>query len=180
MQFFEMAPLVAEALKTAEADFVREHPLPAFVFERYDDSQPLDPEQTQELSGRMRASGRFRNLVTFDTQSRVCWISLEVEGEKPGPELSLGRDESCHFVLKHPAVSRKHAVVRRIGAAGGGWLLDDLGSKNGTVLNGHPLTRGKLRDGDVISLGGTVTFRAFFNPATFFRYLQEQANPAAS
>src|SRR5204863_270816 len=48
-------------------------------------------------------------------------------------------------------VSKRHAELRWTGAA---WTLEDLGSKNGTTVNGEPARRTELREGDVISFGG--------------------------
>jgi len=50
----------------------------------------------------------------------------------------IGRDEQCDIVLAGDAtVSRKHAVLR---AEGPEWIVEDLGSRNGTFLNGARLT----------------------------------------
>ncbi|MBI3724531.1 FHA domain-containing protein [bacterium] len=176
MDFHEIRSLVDAAVASAEAVFVRDHPHPAFVFERFEDggADAGDPTQTQEISGRLRASGRFRIQVEFEAGARVCWIPCQGGA---APALSFGRDAACDFVLKHPTVSRKHASVRRISSApGSGWLLDDLGSRNGTTVNGQPLTCGKVRDGDIVTLGGTVTFRTFFTPGAFYRYLHQQSD----
>ena len=43
---------------------------------------------------------------------------------------TIGRDSGCDMVLPDPTVSRWHAGLRR---EPGGWLLDDLGSTNGTL-----------------------------------------------
>jgi len=71
------------------------------------------------------------------------------------PELVLGRDVSSHLRFDHAAVSRRHALLRDRGDA---HTLEDLGSANGTRVNGTEL-RGAtlLRDGDRIELGGQVT-----------------------
>jgi len=57
-------------------------------------------------------------------------------------------------VLADGNVSRRHAEIRRQGPA---WVLADLGSTNGTRLNGFPLTTpSELRSGDSIAVGNTV------------------------
>jgi transcriptional regulator with PAS, ATPase and Fis domain len=51
-------------------------------------------------------------------------------------------------------MSSRHAVLDR--AAGGGWTLRDEGSKNGTFVNGRPITEALLCDGDLIEAGSTL------------------------
>jgi pSer/pThr/pTyr-binding forkhead associated (FHA) protein/two-component sensor histidine kinase len=67
----------------------------------------------------------------------------------------LGRDpEACDLAFPgEPSLSRHHAAITRIGEA---WWIKDLGSKNGTLLNGLPLSTpsgNSLADGDEIHLG---------------------------
>lgn len=68
---------------------------------------------------------------------------------------TIGRDTGCDVVLPDPTVSRWHAGLRR---EPGGWLLDDLGSTNGTLVNGWRVRAWvPVRDGDLVSFGA-VTF----------------------
>jgi predicted component of type VI protein secretion system len=63
----------------------------------------------------------------------------------------IGRDESCDVVLSHAGVSRRHAVVR---VDGGDFVIEDLGSTNGVLVNGAGVKRTRrLLHGDVVSLG---------------------------
>jgi len=72
-------------------------------------------------------------------------------------ELVLGRDPECDWWVDDPRVSREHA---RISDEEGEHLLEDLGSRNGTRVNGALVTHAvALRDGDVIELGSAVTLR---------------------
>ncbi len=67
--------------------------------------------------------------------------------------ISIGRDPSKKIFLADPKVSRNHAqVVRRNGS----FLLVDLGSTNGTFVNGHAITEQKLSLEDEIKVGRTV------------------------
>jgi pSer/pThr/pTyr-binding forkhead associated (FHA) protein len=52
--------------------------------------------------------------------------------------------------LPDTSVSRRHAEVR---ATGDGWTVVDLGSTNGTKVNGAVVTERRLKDGDTISVG---------------------------
>lgn len=82
---------------------------------------------------------------------------LMVEGPSPGrrvflekPRLVIGRDEQCDLVIADRQVSRHHA---RISLEGDGYTLTDLGSKNGTFLNGQELDEPHvLQDGDEIQI----------------------------
>ena len=73
-------------------------------------------------------------------------------------ELILGRHRSCGIQIKDDAASRQHA---KIYAADGQWWVEDLGSANGTCLNGSKIQgRKRLRDQDTIAIGtAEVHFR---------------------
>ncbi len=63
----------------------------------------------------------------------------------------IGRSSGCHLVLGDDTVSRRHAELR---LEGGRWLLRDLGSANGTLVNGRRVVEAEVRPGDVVRLGG--------------------------
>ena len=70
-----------------------------------------------------------------------------------GP-LSIGRDAACDIVIVNGFVSARHA---RIFAAHGQWMVEDLGSTNGTVLNDFPLSAPHvLTPGDRLLVGDTL------------------------
>lgn len=52
---------------------------------------------------------------------------------RPDERMRIGRDPACDLVIDHPSVSRKHAELYHDGRA---WRLQDLGSKNGTFVDG--------------------------------------------
>ena len=72
-----------------------------------------------------------------------------------GESMDIGRDAACGLIVEDGRVSKRHARMRWTGS---GWLLEDLGSKNGTTLNGAPLSSAapELREGDWICLGGLM------------------------
>jgi hypothetical protein len=70
-----------------------------------------------------------------------------------GRSLRLGRSTSCDVVLPDDSVSRHHA---EIAVRGGVCVVRDLGSCNGTWVNGRAVTRARLRRGDELVLGETV------------------------
>lgn len=64
----------------------------------------------------------------------------------------LGRHRSCTIQLKDDAASRQHAAVSV--TDDGAWMIEDLGSSNGTKLNGKRITGSQpLHEGDVIRIG---------------------------
>ncbi len=65
-------------------------------------------------------------------------------------ETVIGRTPDCEIVVPSRQVSRRHARLLRTDS---GFVIEDLGSKNGTHLNGHRITRPRLlQDGDVIQV----------------------------
>ncbi len=67
--------------------------------------------------------------------------------------VEIGRSDECTITIDSGLISRKHAVVQRIG---GKWIVADLQSTNGTYVNGQRITTHQLKDGDKISVGRTV------------------------
>jgi pSer/pThr/pTyr-binding forkhead associated (FHA) protein len=69
-----------------------------------------------------------------------------------GAELVIGRASDCHLVLgEDDAVSRKHAAVTLIG---GVWIIHDLGSRNGTWVNGSRVNGQRaLHHSDTVNIG---------------------------
>ncbi len=66
-------------------------------------------------------------------------------------QLTIGRDEDCDIVIPDRQVSRFHAEIRIM--ENGEFLLSDLSSKNGTVLNGEMVSDQRtLKDGDEIKI----------------------------
>jgi hypothetical protein len=75
-------------------------------------------------------------------------LALDWDGSQS--ELLLGRHQSCDVVLSDPQVSRRHA---RLFFRDGSWLLQDLQSTNGTIVNGVRVGRCEVRPGDRLVLG---------------------------
>jgi diguanylate cyclase (GGDEF)-like protein len=95
-------------------------------------------------------------------EQRDCLIVIyHPEKEQQGKRLELaesvarlGRDEDNDLVLLDDGVSRRHARVERSGEA---WHVMDVGSRNGTLLNGQLLSGVKrLKNGDVLKLGSVI------------------------
>jgi hypothetical protein len=71
-------------------------------------------------------------------------------------DIIIGRDDSCHVVIQNRQVSRYHAKFINLAH---GIQLEDLGSKNGTHVNGQEITEPViLQDGDVIQIAFAQQF----------------------
>ena len=77
----------------------------------------------------------------------------------------IGRSEECQVHLDDPNVSRRHARIRLVE---GSFVLSDLGSTNGTIVNGRTADDHVLESGDELTFGGiTAVFERQSNvPAT--------------
>jgi ABC transport system ATP-binding/permease protein len=66
-------------------------------------------------------------------------------------DITIGRDSGNSLHLSHPLVSRFHAIARK--SSSGGFSIEDLGSTNGTFVNGKSIRRAEISDGDVVHVG---------------------------
>lgn len=73
--------------------------------------------------------------------------------ELNSPSITIGRHSANAISLHDTQVSRRHLELR---TSATGYELIDLGSGNGTLLNGQPVQSSPLRSGDTIALGQTV------------------------
>jgi len=94
---------------------------------------------------RAAVNGRPSLLVREDGEERSVTL--------PGDAATIGRLPDCEVVLKDKGASRRHAQIKlKDGVA----TLTDLGSTNGTRLNGAVVQSRTLEDGDRITIGSTV------------------------
>jgi pSer/pThr/pTyr-binding forkhead associated (FHA) protein len=71
-----------------------------------------------------------------------------------GEQLSIGRDSSNEIAVNDAEVSRRHT---RLTFQGGKYVVEDMGTTNGTYVNGQRLTGPRvLKSGEVISLGEKI------------------------
>jgi pSer/pThr/pTyr-binding forkhead associated (FHA) protein len=73
-----------------------------------------------------------------------------------GGSVIIGRDPTCDVTLSDDSkISRSHAQIRMVDHQ---WILLDLGSRNGTIVNHRKVREHPLRGGDEIQLGDTTLF----------------------
>jgi len=87
--------------------------------------------------------------------TRLCGVL--VRGDRvyalEAPATVIGRSRQCDVVVNDPNVSRRHAEVRR---EAGAYVVVDLDSTNGILVNGQEVKRAALADGDRLQLGTTA------------------------
>jgi len=89
-------------------------------------------------------SGKIiEGLVLIDQQARTFEISRETGW-------AVGREPTNTLVLNDIKVSRRHAVVRW---EGDHFVVRDMGSRNGTFVNGEKIQVAELADGDIVRIG---------------------------
>ena len=100
-----------------------------------------------------RKGGRNRNGVPF---GKLVIIYGDHAGReyRLGPKrVLIGRTDQCDITINDSSVSRKHASIE---SKDGRFLLQDLKSKNGTLVNGKFIDVYVLNHGDKIRIGRTV------------------------
>ncbi|MDO9379858.1 MAG: DUF3662 and FHA domain-containing protein [Nocardioidaceae bacterium] len=125
-------------------------------------------EQHDDLgTGRFRIRSQANAVVTpvagqrmTDTAVHRAPVVLEVNGVRhplSPPGVVLGRGSEAELRINDPGVSRRHAQIRvEVTSRDVSVRVVDLGSTNGTVVDGQRVTEAELRDGSQILLGNTT------------------------
>lgn len=120
------------------------HAIPAADFERLITQQPA-------LGEAVRRAAALREQARVTQEYGVEQINLAgLLADRP--QLTIGRHPDNDVVLESRVVSSRHALLRRLGDA---YLLEDLGSSNGTYVNGAEIRGTELKDGDQIWIADT-------------------------
>ena len=114
---------------------------------------------TNRVAGRGDEAGRGDDKAPRRSRASSSPVALEIDGRRiplTGAVSTLGRDETCTVVVDDPGASRRHAEIR-ISHDGPHLqvILRDLGSTNGTYLNGEQVGSEELRNRDRITMGRT-------------------------
>jgi pSer/pThr/pTyr-binding forkhead associated (FHA) protein len=129
---------------------VQDHPIKTMLY--YMDAHRKDDPTT---AIRKALQGKQKSL----SQSQQMSLHI-MEGDQTNnhfllskTETVVGRDKRCDIVLRDPEVSARHCGIVVFESVA---VLKDLGSTNGTVLNGYLIKEDLLKDGDKIQVGVTT------------------------
>lgn len=119
------------------------------------ETDPSWPPEVAALYGRLRIVAQLMRdapAVEGTNGLRILWRDAagKVHTKALEQELLVGRAPTCELQLPHPRVSRRHC---RMWLEAGEVWLEDTGSTAGTLLNGRPIQRAQMREGDLIAIG---------------------------
>ncbi len=145
--------VVGEDLKLGRFRVRSEHP----------ETPPVAAEPASDAAGDAADSGDAGDAsVARDVASSGRTVPTVTVGDTGhdvallGGRMTVGRLADCEIHLDDANASRLHAALVKEGER---WVVEDLGSTNGTLLNGRRIERAPLSEGDVITIGLTrLTF----------------------
>lgn len=126
--------------------------------------------------------GGSRTIVSFTPPTplptpiskgaEVLAYGFTVRDDVPEPQVKLGRGDDCDIVINDGTVSTHHLVFLR---SSQGWLVQDVGSRNGSTVQGSPLEAGKPRllTSNMRLTAGSVDF-SFYEPKDMLWRLKQQ------
>lgn len=138
--------------------FVRRMEL-ALVARRSDELAALTADLPKENRFARAVFGSVEAVSGFTVRLRRAWQAeklpkLLLPHPSSGHPLRIGRDPASGLRISHETVSRVHAELRQ---QGGLWVLRDLGSTNGTTVNGRRVVGAAVvREGDQIGFGRII------------------------
>lgn len=169
-----LSDLVAQTATLDEAAFVSEHPYPFLIRERTTGNVPI-PGGGQRRTARLDRSALPAAGDGFMEESGNVTFFRVFPRDPEGESVVLGRDEAVDISIADGSISSRHAELSLEFDEEDEkcFFLTDLGSANGTWLNGDRLVEGERRevsDMDSIRLGPVIKLQFFAAPG-FFQFL---------
>ena len=136
---------------------------------RFDDKgHPLPSTAAHEAGSHSVSSIQLGKMSRAGTHSHREASTLEASGAVLVPisgdrfrpltkkRVTVGRNDDCTIQLTDPSISGRHCEIHFDGTR---WWITDLGSRNGTRVNGTPIKQRPLKPGDEITIGSHLTYR---------------------
>ncbi len=168
MEQFLGYPLDQLALKYSAVSldsFIARFPAPALVIET--DEKNMLPRTFDTHEGTVLTSGNAPNAPGSGTQ--FAQFLKKSDRNAMADKITVGRSNNNDVLIVHSSVSKFHSYFFFKNES---WLLADMGSTNGTFVNGVQVFEGSpagVKTGVVIRLGGVAAY--FFTPKGLFDYL---------
>jgi two-component system, NtrC family, response regulator HydG len=110
----------------------------------------VDPETMAQSVEPAALAPRPRSVTVVEGPDLGAVFQLDPEAPL---RLLLGTGKACDLLLTDPSVSRRHAALE---ASGNRYRITDLGSTNGTFVDGVAVVDAYLRGGEIVRCGGTA------------------------
>lgn len=136
---------------------------------RHEPTAIIRPGQLAEMEAARKKGGSSGTLA--GKKAKLVCVSTQFAGKEfeiAKAEVVLGRTDDNDIAIDHRSVSRNHA---KIVVAGSSFKIVDLGSANGTLVNGEEYAQAELKKGDLVELGH-VKFR-FVPPGETYQLTPE-------
>ncbi len=142
--------------------------------------QVQDWEDEEESTNITAVAPELQRDLATKLDARPCFIVLT--GSNVGetypieqPETTMGRSTQTTLRFNDDGVSRKHARVILVKDQ---VIIEDLGSANGTFVNGEPIMSHALKDGDKVRLGSTTVLRFAYHDTLDEKFQQQMYDAA--
>lgn len=140
------------------------------LWEKIQQESGWDTESAKSIAYRMEWEGRSRQEAEALQRQELCLGYLVALDTNIYPQeytlhsdiCEIGRARTCDIIIPSMTISRQHACIERSGCY---YLLCDIGSRNGTFVNGEQMYAPYLlRNDDVIGLGSPFAMLRFSTP----------------
>jgi hypothetical protein len=157
-QFENMEGALIRELENVVADGARENGYglvarPEVVFETDEGLKRGDLVVQAELSEAPGPPSAEQPAVAPAGRAMLVMADGGKQYQIGGERAVIGRLSGSEVEIEDPGASRRHAEIRRQGE---NFVVVDLGSTNGTLVNDNPISEATLEDGDRITIGRTV------------------------
>ncbi len=124
-----------------------------FQLPQSDESQkPVENVSEEHLDFSESHDERTRFIGAKQSIRAILNFGNGNEYEIGDDEIAIGRSQQCHVVLEDRRASRRNTLIQR---RDGKYVIKDLGSANGTLLNGDRIEESELHSGDEVQVGDT-------------------------
>src|SRR5438105_870367 len=114
-----------------------------------DQADPPPTLKTRYTSDRERSVLNLASIVLKVVEGPDAGLQISVTGRS----VTIGKGPACDLRLTDPSVSRVHAAIAH---GSHGFTIEDLGSTNGTLVDGVAIQKAHLRAGSLVWFGDTT------------------------